>query len=248
VKEPPVRETVFGVHPIREILRHGARTAHGLVTSRPKKDVLIREVLDLARDRGVAVGFVTRQEIERRFPGENHQGIGLEVDALTTLDLDDALGTIAVDQQTIWVALDEITDPHNLGAIIRSAASFGATAVLTTERRSAGVTPLVQKIASGATEYVGVVVVGNLGQAIQRLKAQGFWIYGAALEGDPLPAVRFAGPALLVIGAEGRGLRKSVRAAADRLVAIPKAEGGVASLNASCATAVLLYELRRHLG
>ena len=213
------RETVFGLHPIRAILRHGARRAYGLVTSRPKKDPSVREVLSLARERGVPLHFVDKEEIERRFRGENHQGIGLEVDALRTLLLEDALDEIAVDQRTVWLGLDGITDPHNLGAIVRNAASFGATAVITTERRSARLTPLVQKIASGATEYVPVVVETNLGQVIQRLRKEGFWIYGAAVEGDPLPEVDFAGPALLLIGAEDRGLRKSIRGAADRLVA-----------------------------
>jgi 23S rRNA (guanosine2251-2'-O)-methyltransferase len=208
----------------------------------------VKEVLALAREAGVKVRDAEKSEIERRAPGGNHQGILLVADELPVTDLEGALATEVISEGTIWVGLDEVTDPHNLGAVIRNAACFGAGAVLVTERRSARPTPLVQKIASGATEHVRIVSETNLNQSILRLRKEGFWIYGAEVEGKPLDLVKFHGPAFVLVGAEGRGLRKSTRSHAHELVRIPQAPGGVASLNASAAAAVVLYEVRRRLG
>lgn len=240
-------EIVFGVHPVREILRRGARAASEVVVGRSPKDAAVKEILALARERGVRVRFAGKHDVELMAPGGNHQGVAMRVEELPTPDVEDLIGSTAIGPDTIWLGLDGITDPHNLGAILRNAACFGAGAVVVTERRSAKVTPLVQKIASGATEYVPVAEAVNLGGALDRMKSEGFWIYGAAVEGRPLGEVRFNGPALILVGAEGTGLRKSTRGRADELVAIPQAPGGVASLNASAATAVLLYEARGQL-
>ena len=241
-------EIVYGVHPVLEVLRRGARNAREVLVGRSRKDPAGKEILTLARERGVPVTFAGKHDVELVAPGGNHQGVAIEVEVFPIRGVDEHLGLVAVDDRTIWLALDGITDPHNLGAILRNAACFGATAAIVTERRSAHVSPLVQKIASGATEYVPVLEEVNLGNAIDRLKREQFWIYGAAVEGTPLTDVAFHGPALLVVGAEGTGLRKSTRGRADELVAIPQAPGGVASLNASAACAVLLYEARRRLG
>jgi 23S rRNA (guanosine2251-2'-O)-methyltransferase len=241
-------EIVYGVHPVREVLRRGARRGVEVLVGRSRKDPAVKEILGLARERGVPVRFAGKQDVERVAPGGNHQGVAIEVEALAVRGVEEHLAETAVDERTIWLALDGITDPHNLGAILRNAACFGAGAVIVTERRSAHVSPLVQKIASGATEHVPVLQETNLGTAIDRLKRERFWVYGAAVEGTALPDVAFHGPALLLVGAEGTGLRKSTRGRADELVAIPQAPGGVASLNASAASAVLLYETRRRLG
>ncbi|MHC4862260.1 MAG: 23S rRNA (guanosine(2251)-2'-O)-methyltransferase RlmB [Planctomycetota bacterium] len=241
------RETVYGIHTVGEVLRRGRRGCHELLTSRSAKDAAFRSLLALARERGVPVRHVSRQEIENELPGRTHQGVALVADELPALALDAALEEIAVSDGTIWLALDGITDPHNLGAILRNAACFGATAVILTERRSAKASPLVQKIASGAAEIVPVIEEVNLNRAVRRLKREGFWVYGAALEGKPLDEVRFNGPLLLVIGAEGTGIRRKTREHADELVRIPQAADGVASLNASCASAVLLHEISRRL-
>lgn len=241
-------EIVYGVHPVREVLRRGARKTGELLVGRSRKDPAVKEILGLARERGVPVRFTGKDEIERLAPGGNHQGMALRAEAKVVTDVEGLLARTAVDQQTIWLGLDGITDPHNLGAILRNAVCLGAGAVIVTERRSAQVTPLVQKIASGATEYVDVVCAVNLGTAIDRLKREGFWIYGASLGGRLLSEVAFNGPALLLIGAEGTGLRKSTRGRAHELVSIPQAPGGVASLNASAASAILLYEARRRIG
>lgn len=242
------RELVYGVHPVREVLMKGARACRFMLVARSPKDAAVKELLALARDRGVEVRMVGKDEVERAAPGGNHQGVAVDTEALEVRHIEDALGASEAGNSTLWLGLDGITDPQNFGAILRSAACFGAEAVLTTERRSAAVTPLVQKIASGAAEHILIVDAGNLNQAIRRLKDRGFWVYAAAAKGRPLAEVRVNGPAFLVIGAEGAGVRKRTRELSDELVAIPQAPGGVASLNASCAAAVLLFEFARRLG
>jgi len=241
-------EVLYGVHPVREVLRRGARPCVRLTVGRSREDPVAKEIAALAREAGVEVRWTTKEDVERRLPGGNHQGLLLRAEVVPPADLEGALAELRVSERSIWLALDRITDPHNLGAVTRNAACFGAQALLTTERHSAKASPLVQKIASGATEYVRAVVEKNLNRSIERLRREGFWIYGAAGEGRPLAEVDFRGPALLVIGAEDRGLRPGTRKIADELVAIPQAPGGVASLNASAASAVLLYEVRRRLG
>ncbi len=240
-----MNEIVFGVHPVREVLRRGARRCKAVFVSRSTKDASIKEVLSLARAAGVEVRFVGKDEIERMAPGGNHQGIALRTEEFPVHALEDALRS---EPGRLWLGLDQITDPHNLGAILRNAACFGAGTVVVTERRSARPTPLVQKIASGAAEYIRIVEAVNLNQSIRKLKDAGFWVYGAAAEGKPLSQVTLNDPAFLIIGAEGTGIRRRTRELCDELVSIPQAPGAVSSLNASCASAVMLFWASQQLG
>jgi 23S rRNA (guanosine2251-2'-O)-methyltransferase len=241
-------ETVYGVHPVREVLRAGARVAHEVVIGRSGKDPAAKEIVGLSRMRKVKYRFAGRQDVERMAPGENHQGFALTADALVERDLETFLSTADTGKRVIWIGLDGITDPHNLGAVIRNAACFGAAAVVLPRRDSARLSPLVQKIASGATEYVPVLQAPSINHSIRRLRDDGFFVFAAATEGVPLPDIIFEGPAYVLIGAEGRGLKRKTRELADERIAIPQAPGGVASLNASAAAAVMLYEVRRSLG
>jgi len=241
-------ETVFGVHPVREVLAKGTRACHEVVVGRSSKDPAAKEILKLARMRKVPYRYGSRQDVERMAPGGNHQGFAMVADVLAERDLEEFLGTAETGKRVIWIGLDGITDPHNLGAVIRNAACFGAAAVVLPRRDSARLTPLVQKIASGATEYVPVVQAPSINHSIRRLREEGFFVFAAATEGVPLPEVRFVGPAFVLIGAEGRGLKRKTRELADERIGIPQAPGGVASLNASAAAAVMLYEVRRSLG
>ncbi|MEN8150414.1 MAG: 23S rRNA (guanosine(2251)-2'-O)-methyltransferase RlmB [Planctomycetota bacterium] len=241
-------EIVFGVHPVREVLSAGKRTAHELVVGRSSKDPAAKDILKLARQKKIPYRIAGRQDVEKMAPGGNHQGFALVADALEERELEAFLSTADTGRKAIWIGLDGVTDPHNLGAVIRNAACFGATAVVLPQRDSARLSPLVQKIASGATEYMPVVQAPSINHSIRRLREDGFFVFAAALEGIPLPDLVFEGPAYVLIGAEGRGLKRKTREMADERVAIPQAPGGVASLNASAAAAVMLYEVRRCLG
>lgn len=256
-------DILFGIHPVVEALKAGKRKAHRLLVAKSRKKDL-EEVLRLANQARLPVSFVADAELGRLAGGGNHQGVLLEVEAGKDWTLEDALQAVEKLAEQVWVALDELEDPHNVGAIIRSAAAFGAQAVLIPERRSAQFTPTVEKVAAGGAEVVKIVSVGNLNQALLQLKENGFWIYGAAAP-SPSPSPRERGegkskgpsgpqsvhtvafnrPTVLVIGSEQNGLREKVAEKCDALVTIPQAPGGVESLNASCAAAVLLYEVAR---
>ncbi|MBI4057135.1 MAG: 23S rRNA (guanosine(2251)-2'-O)-methyltransferase RlmB [Elusimicrobia bacterium] len=238
-------QLIYGIHPIREILKSGRRRCHQLYLARSHNDTDIKEILARAKASGIRVAFTQEKELSRLTRGAVHQGVVLQVDLPTVWNLSDVLAESPPHSKTIWVGLNEVTDPQNLGAILRACACLGASVVILPERRSVSLTPTVQKSASGALECVKVVSVINLNQTILELKKKGFWVYGAAVSGKPLPYTKFAGPALLLIGSEGSGLREKTAEHCDHLVSIPQAPGGVESLNASCACGILLYEIQR---
>jgi 23S rRNA (guanosine2251-2'-O)-methyltransferase len=246
---------IYGIHSVVEALKSGKRRAKALVVSRSRKKDL-GEILALANSRRVPVTFSDDSELNRKTNGGNHQGVLLDIEPVKERTLDEALGSIEKLSDQVWVALDEIEDPHNVGAILRSAAAFGAQVVILPERRSAHLSPTVEKVASGGAEVVKVVSVVNLNQAILQLKENGFTVYGASVPkmGDAgkddrtpksLYTVGYARPMLIVIGSEEKGLREKVAEKCDELVFIPQAPLGVESLNASCAASVVLYEVTR---
>lgn len=251
---------IYGIHSVVEALKSGKRQARSLIVSKTRRKDLA-EILELAKSRHIPVTFSDDADLGRKTNGGNHQGVLLDIDAVKEWTLNDALAGIETLADQVWVALDEIEDPHNVGAIIRSAAAFGVQTVLLPERRSAQMSPTVEKVASGGAEIVKVVTVINLNTAMLQLKENGFWIYGAsapkaatqpAAKGEakykgPKPSygVSYARPLLLVVGSEGKGLREKVAEKCDELVYIPQAPSGVESLNASCAASVLLYEITR---
>lgn len=235
---------IFGLHPVIELLKSGGKRARHVYLSASKKGPQFEEIISLARRDSVRLSRVSDRELDVLTEGGNHQGVVLKADEPALLSLEEALAAENIGKETVWVGLDEITDPQNLGAIIRSAACLGATAVVLPERRSAGITPTVQKTASGAVELMKIISVVNLNQAVLTLKERGFWVYGASLDGKPINEVSFSGPVFLLIGSEGKGLREKTAEHCDELVRIPQ-KGGVQSLNASCACAVILYEITR---
>ena len=239
-------ELLFGLNTALEIVRAGKRKIYRLVISRGEQDKKVHELVTLARALGAAVEFSDPATLEKLAKGGNHQGVILETEPVKKLDITEALAYETDLKKTVWAALDGITDPMNLGAIIRSAACFGVTAVIIPERRSVGVTPTVQKAASGALEKVNIVECVNLNQTILALKKKGVWVYGADMEGKRLDKTEFALPALIVIGSEGSGLHLKTREHCDEVVSI-KQKGGVESLNASAAAAVIFYEISKRL-
>ena len=229
------RQWLFGLHTVRAALANPARVRHRLVATPEARAAL--------GDLAAAAEVVPRATIDALVPGAVHQGAAVLVDPLEDLDVE-TLAAAAPDG-AIAVVLDQVSDPQNVGAVLRSAAAFGACAVVVPERRSPEATAALAKAASGALEHVPIVRAVNLARALEALKAAGFWCVGLDAEAaQGLPAVDLTGKVALVLGAEGAGLRRLTREHCDILARI--AIGGpVASLNVSNAAAVALYEATR---
>lgn len=238
---------VAGLHPVRELLRAG-RPVHRIAVadSRDGSDVL-DEILDLAEAAGVAVDRVGREVLEQRAEGLVHQGVVATAPPFPYADLRDALDRArAAEEAPFLVVLDQVTDPHNLGSIARTAEAVGAHGLVVAERRAAGVTPIVEKSAAGALAHLPLVRVTNLARTLRELKDAHVWVVG--LDADTTETIHDA-PLLseavaLVVGSEGRGLARLTREECDALVRLPM-RGSVGSLNASVAAAVAMYEVRR---
>jgi len=239
-------EILYGINTAEEILKAGRRKVLRLVISRNEKSSRINELAQLARRSGVAVEFSDPRALEKLAAGGNHQGVLIEAEPAKRLTVDDAVGLEKDLKRAVWAALDGITDPMNLGAIVRSAACLGVSTVLLPERRSATLNAAAQKTASGAVDRVNVVEVVNLNSTIIKLKEKGFWVYGLDMGGKPLPQVEFTLPALIIVGSEGAGLHQKTREHCDEIVSIPQ-KGGVESLNAGNAAAIVFYELSKKI-
>lgn len=199
----------------------------------------IQEIVDLCRRAGIPVRFEQRSALDRAAGGETHQGVVAWGAAMKYRDLDSVAGS------ELLIVLDGVEDPHNLGAIVRTANAAGAGAVIIPERRAAGLTETVAKSAAGALEHVPVVRVGNVNRALEQLKKEGYWIYGLDERGDQdHDLVDYASPTVFVLGGEGHGLHQLVRENCDVLVRIPMA-GKIPSLNVSVAAGVVMFEWAR---
>ena len=236
-------ELVFGVNPVREALR-GARGVHELYVQSTATDHRLEKILKLAKENGVRVIRREREDLTRMCGSSHHQGMALKVAPFPYADLDDMLASAAqTGSAGLLLVLDGIQDPHNLGALIRSAACAGANGVIIPKDRACGITPAAEKSSAGAVETIPVVQVTNVVQALETLKKNGYWIYGVTGEVESsLYSVAFSGNVALVIGGEGEGIRPLVRKQCDVLVSIPQ-YGGVGSLNASVAGGIALFQV-----
>ena len=209
----------------------------------------LRPIEDLARQQGVAVRTVSARELNRLCGHDRHQGVVLLSETSgrrARQNLWDAMNAIGSDSALVLL-LDELNDPHNLGAILRSADQLGVDLVVSTIRRSVSETAGVIRASAGASRHVSLIAVANLVQAIELCKSCSFWVYGADMNGASLEKQRFEGRTALVMGGEHRGLRRLVRQRCDFLVRIPS-RGRVDSYNVSVAAGILLYEVRRQQG
>jgi 23S rRNA (guanosine2251-2'-O)-methyltransferase len=223
---------IYGRNAVEEALR-GRRGVRQIWRSE-KSPVVIP-------DEAIPVRVVDQKSLEELSGSPDHQGIVAEVDPFPYVDAQSLLES----EQSLVVALDQVQDPQNLGAICRTAETAGAAGVVLPERRSAEVTPAVCRASAGAVEHLRVARVRNLADFLALARESGAWVYGAAAEAaDPYTAVDYRGRAVIVLGGEGAGLRPRVRDACDKLVSIPMA-GRTASLNVSAAGAILLFEARR---
>ncbi|HEY0381330.1 MAG TPA: 23S rRNA (guanosine(2251)-2'-O)-methyltransferase RlmB [Candidatus Elarobacter sp.] len=241
-------DVVYGVHAVDEMLVAGEPLRRVHVGDDRKHDPALRNLLERARAANVPVRFESRAFFAT-FPYKAHQGVVAFGETFAYTTLDEAIALRPRDRPALFVVLDHVTDPHNVGAIVRSAECAGATAVILPERRSAGVNPTVRKSSAGATAFVPIARVANVAQAVRTLKKAGMWVYGAALspQARPYTAVDLRGDVALVVGAEGPGISALVQRECDVLVEIPLL-GRVGSLNASVAAGILLYEAVRQRG
>jgi 23S rRNA (guanosine2251-2'-O)-methyltransferase len=233
-----VPEIIYGVRPVVEALRDGRREVFEVLDATGNA-----EVAQAAKAAGVPVKKVSQARVGELARGGVHQGMAARVGQYPYVELEDLLAA----PDPLVVVLDGVTDPHNLGAVLRVAEGAGASGVVIPKDRAAGVTAAAVKASAGASEHVPIARVTNLRRTIDRLKEAGLWVYAAEVGGTPYTELDLTGPVGLVLGSEGKGVRRLVREGCDGAVSIPM-RGAVGSLNVSVAAAVLLYEARRQRG
>lgn len=236
---------IAGRNAVLEALQEGFGALSLTVMIRMDADERVREILRIAHQRQLPIHEATRTEMDRLTDDAIHQGVALAVPAYDYADPEDLLA-IAADtfDAPLLIALDSVTDPRNLGAILRSAGAFGAHGVIVPERRSVGMTASVYKVAAGAASRVRVAQVTNLNRTIDSLKKQGVFVVGLDADGDlePRDMELATSPLLLVVGAEGKGISRLTREKCDAIVSVPMA-ASTESLNAAVATSIVLYEV-----
>ncbi|QJD58969.1 23S rRNA (guanosine(2251)-2'-O)-methyltransferase RlmB [Pseudomonas sp. gcc21] len=240
------KEYVYGLHAVSAMLQHAPKRVKQLHLVRGRIDSRMQEVLDLAQQQKVAVQHVPSDELDKLADGGVHQGV---IAAVTPSQLwsEEMLGHMldALEGVPLLLVLDGVTDPHNLGACLRSADAAGAHAVIIPRDRSASLSPTVRKVACGAAETVPLVAVTNLARTLKQLQQRGLWVVGAAGEAEQLLyQVDLKVPSVIVMGAEGSGMRRLTREHCDYLAKLPMA-GAVSSLNVSVAAGVCLFEAVR---
>ena len=227
---------------MREALRAGLPLDR-VVIAKGAGGTRIQELVELCREKGITVHYEPRPNLDRAAAGAIHQGVIAFGTTKQYADLDETAA-----KNGLHVVLDGIEDPHNLGAIVRTAHAAGASAIVIPERRAAPLTETAAKASAGALAYLPVVRVTNVNKALEDLKERGYWIYGLDERGKEVyDQVEFATPTAIVLGAEGKGLHEHVAKKCDFLVRIPMS-GSVASLNVSVAAGVVLFEWRRRRG
>jgi 23S rRNA (guanosine2251-2'-O)-methyltransferase len=232
------QEIIYGIRPVVETLGSGRRKVFEVLDA-----VGNEEVAKAAGTREIEVEQVSRQRVDELARGGLHQGVAARVEPYPYSGLEEILAS----PEPLVLVLDGVTDPRNLGAVLRVADGAGASGIVVPRDRAAGVTAAAVKASAGASEHVRVARETNLRRAIEGMKDAGLWVYAAEAGGTPYTELDLAGPVGLVFGSEGRGVRRLVREACDGTVSIPML-GAVGSLNVSVASAVLLYEVRRRRG
>ncbi|NHN55534.1 23S rRNA (guanosine(2251)-2'-O)-methyltransferase RlmB [Calidifontibacter sp. DB0510] len=244
-RSKPSQEVIAGRNSVLEALRTGIPATALHVAGRIDSDDRVRESLKIAADRALPIMETQRTELDRMTDDSVHQGIALQVPPYQYADARDLIDPEAPGIPLV-VALDGITDPRNLGAIVRSVAAFGGHGVIVPERRSTGMTAAAWKTSAGAAARIPVALATNLTRALQDFRKAGFFVIGLDMDGDvELPDLQLASePLVIVVGSEGKGLSRLVRETCDQVVSVPMSSA-VESLNAGIAASVTLYEVAR---
>jgi 23S rRNA (guanosine2251-2'-O)-methyltransferase len=235
---------IFGIHAVEEALAARGRGFEYVAVAQGRGDARIQRIVRLCRESGVAVRSLPRDQLTRLAGTANHQGVGAVTAEKRYTDLEDLLAAKR-GKHTFLVVLDGIEDPHNLGALLRTAEGAGADGVVLPERRAAGVTPTVVKASAGASEHLPIAKATNIGRAIEELKSRNVWTVGLDERATKIyDELDYRMDCALVLGAEGHGLHEQIRKKCDFLVSVPML-GKVASLNVSVAGAITMYEVAR---
>ena len=237
-------DMLAGRNAVMEALK-GSSRINRLMVADGSSEGSIRELIAVAKEKGVPVQFLERSKLDSMAKGIRHQGVLAQVSPVEYVELEDILSKAREKQEDPFIILlDELEDPHNLGAILRSADAAGAHGVLIPKRRSCPLSATVAKTSAGAVEHVPVARIGNIVQTIKALKEEGLWVAGADMDGKNYYEADLTGPLLLVVGSEGQGIGRLVKEQCDFIVRIPML-GALNSLNASVAGSVLMFEVTK---
>jgi len=239
------QEIIYGIHAVEAALRRQPENVLQVFVQQGRNDNRIKNILSIAQNSGVSLQSISNDKLKEKCPKARHQGVVAEIRITDSgkVSLDDVLEKESV----LLLILDEVQDPHNIGACLRTADAIGVDAVIVSKNRSPALTSVIRNVASGAAETVPYIMVSNLARALEQIKQSNVWVIGTSGDSDKnLYHVSANQRLALVMGSEGKGMRRLTREACDELISIPM-QGSVESLNISVATAVCLYEIRRQL-
>ncbi len=239
-------EIIYGIHAVESAIRNQPENVLQVFVQQGRNDNRIKNILSIAKNSGVSVQSISNDKLKEKCPKARHQGVVAEIrfNKSSNISLEDILEK----ESLLLLVLDEVQDPHNIGACLRTADAAGVDAVIVSKNRSPALTPVMRNVASGAAETVPYIMVSNLARALEKIKQSNVWVMGTSGDANQtIYETRASQRLALVMGSEGKGMRRLTREACDELISIPML-GSVESLNISVATAVCLYEIRRQLG
>lgn len=236
-------DIIYGLHAVTEALN--ANTVNKLYVEENLRGKNVDKIKALAREKRVNISWTPKTELNKISDNGVHQGFVARVAEFAYADLSETLSALTEKNQATILILDELTDPHNLGSIARTADATGVDAIIIPKHRAVGITPVAVKASTGALQHVPVVRVTNISQALEKLKSDGFWIFGTDMDGTPFDKWNTAGKVALIIGNEGKGISQNLKKQVDEMITIPMV-GHVQSLNASVAASILMYEIFRN--
>lgn len=238
-------DIIYGIHAVEAALRKQPQNILQLFVQQGRNDKRVQRILSLAKNNGVSLQAISNDKLKEKCPKARHQGVVAEIRRTKSDSV--SLDAILQKDKLLLLVLDEVQDPHNIGACLRSADAAGVDAVIVSKNRSPALNAVIRNVASGAAETVPYIMVSNLARALEKIREANVWVVGTAGDAGQTIYDAAAGERMaLVMGSEGRGMRRLTREACDELVSIPMA-GSVESLNISVATAVCLFEIRRQL-
>ena len=239
------QELIYGLHAMTAVIDREPERVIEMFVLKGRDDDRLTHIVNQARRHGISIQFCQRKTLDDKANGEQHQGVVARAKPGKVLDEHDLDSILSNQSAPFLLLLDGVTDPHNLGACLRTADAAGVHAVIVPKDKSAALTPTVRKVACGAAEVIPLIQVTNLSRTIKSLQDAGVWVVGTAGEAQQsIYECKLTGPTALVMGAEGKGMRRLTRENCDELIKLPMA-GSVSSLNVSVATGICLYEIVR---